>query len=86
MVFNHLVKHNGIYYPAGANVPVGDAIVETVLPLEEPTMNNAIYTKTEILGLKVAEVREIAEREGFENTQELSGAKIKEMLIEHFGL
>ncbi len=23
MVFNHKVKHNGIIYPAGADVPVG---------------------------------------------------------------
>lgn len=24
MKFNHLVKHNGVYYPAGTEVPVGE--------------------------------------------------------------
>ena len=86
MVFNHLVKHNGKYYPAGTDVPVGNTTVVETTPLEETVENNVGYTKSEILGLKVAEVREIAQKEGLENIQELSGAKIKEMLIEHFGL
>ena len=28
MVFKHLVKYNGVYYPAGADVPVGDKPVD----------------------------------------------------------
>ena len=28
MVFKHLVKHNGKYYPAGTDVPVGGNTVE----------------------------------------------------------
>ena len=27
MKFNHRVKHNGVVYPAGAEVPVADAVV-----------------------------------------------------------
>ena len=28
MIFNHKVKHNGITYPAGANVPIDNPKVE----------------------------------------------------------
>ena len=30
MIFKHLVKYNGVYYPAGMNVPVGE-----IKPVEE---------------------------------------------------
>ena len=44
MVYDYAVKHNGIFYPAGANVPVeGDSVTEIktepkveVTPKEEP--------------------------------------------------
>ena len=30
MKFPYIVNHNGTYYPAGADVPVGEAVLETV--------------------------------------------------------
>ena len=30
MKFPYIVNHNGTYYPAGADVPVGEAVPDTV--------------------------------------------------------
>lgn len=35
MVFNHRVKHNGVVYPAGADVPVGNNAEPKEIKVEE---------------------------------------------------
>ena len=78
MVFNHLVKYNNKYYPAGSDVPIEEPATKHV---EKKT-----YTKTEILRMTTSELQKLADNEGIENALETSGAKLKEMLIEHFEL
>ena len=96
MVFKHLVKHNGKYYPAGTDVPVGSKPVEDKKVTEEKKedfsqyMNapeettEVTYTKTEINRMSTADLRELAKANGIDNG--LSGAEIKKALIEKFGL
>ena len=42
------------------------------------------YTKTEINRMSTADLRELAEKNGLDNL--LSGAELKKLLIEHYGL
>lgn len=96
MVFKHLVKHNGKYYPAGTDVPVGGKPVEDkkaekpkeddfsqyMTPPEETT--EFAYTKTEINRMSTADLKELAKMNGIDDS--LSGSDIKKTLIKKFGL
>lgn len=96
MVFKHLVKHNGKYYPAGTDVPVGGKPVEDKKaekpreddfsqymnpPIEE---TEVAYTKTEINRMSTADLKKLAKENGIDES--LSGAEIKKTLIDKFGL
>ena len=96
MIFKHQVKYNGVYYPAGTDVPVGVKPVENkkveevkeddfsqyMTPPEETT--EFAYTKTEINRMSTADLKELAKEQGLDD--ELSGADIKKALIKKFGL
>ena len=93
MIYNHLVKYNGKYYPAGTDVPVGvkpveDKKVEEVKDDFSQYMNapetDVTYTKTEINRMSTADLKELAKEQGIDD--ELSGADIKKALIKKFGL
>lgn len=98
MVFKHLVKHNGKYYPAGTDVPVGGKPVEDKKaekqkeddfsqhmnpPIEE---TEVAYTKTEINRMSTAELKSLAIENGIDGADEMTGAELKKVLIEKFGL
>ena len=96
MVFKHLVKHNGKYYPAGTDVPVGGKPVEDkkaekpkeddfsqYMNAPEETKEFA-YTKTEINRMSTADLKELAKMNGIDDS--LSGSDIKKTLINKFGL
>jgi len=94
MIATHTMKINGIYYRAGeeipspADTPVQKPVeVETVV--EEPHAEEPAkveYTKTDIMSMKAAKLREIAADNGVENPEELTGGELKKLLIEKFGL
>jgi len=46
----------------------------------------AFYTKTDINGMKVADLRELATKQGIENADDISGNELKAILIEKMGL
>lgn len=46
--------------------------------------NGLEYTKTEINRMSTADLKELAEKNGLDNS--LSGAELKKLLIEHYGL
>lgn len=46
----------------------------------------AFYTKTDINGMKVADLRELATKQGIENADDISGSELKAILIEKMGL
>ena len=86
MIYNHLVKYNGVYYPAGTDVPVGVKPVEDkkVEEVEEVVAEIPTYSKTEINRMSTADLKELAKEQGIDD--ELSGADIKKALIKKFGL
>lgn len=92
MVYDHMVKVNGRYYQAGEDVPeINTAGEKDSLPFSDDdimleTKEEKQYTKTDINKMSTAELQELAASEGIENAFETSGSKLKEMLIEHFGL
>ena len=87
MKFSHLVKYNGQYYPAGADVPVGDNSVKEVVEDAKPIVEKQTdYTKTEINRLSTAELKSLALKQGIDNAEEMTGADLKKVLIEKFGL
>ena len=98
MVFKHLVKHNGKYYPAGTDVPVGGKPVEdkkTEKPKKDDFsqyMNKQEetkeieYTKTEINRMSTAELKSLAIENGIDGADEMTGADLKKLLIEYFKL
>ena len=95
MKYDHLVKYNGKYYPAGTDVPVGVKPVEDKKEevkeknfLDEFAENLAkeevAYTKTEINRMSTADLKKLAKENGLDDS--LSGADIKKVLIAKFGL
>ena len=56
-----------------------EEVKEVSAPVEEKT-----YTRTEINRMTTAELKALAKSEGLDDT--LSGNKLKDVLIEHFGI
>lgn len=75
MVYRHTVKVNGVFYRAGEVVPV----IRDNTPAET-------HTKTEIMTMRVKNLRELAGENGIENPDEMTGAQLKEYLINKFNL
>lgn len=53
-------------------------------PEESTEAMETEYTKTEINRMPTADLKELAEKNGLDNS--LSGAELKKLLIEHYGL
>lgn len=98
MKFNHLVKYNGKYYPAGTDVPVGGKSVENK-KVEKPKEDDfsqymnppeetkeVSYTKTEINRMPLDDLRKIAMNTGVDGAENMTGKELKEYLISVFGL
>lgn len=87
MKFGHLVKYNGQYYPAGADVPVGDNSVKEVVEDAKPIVEKQTdYTKTEINRLSTAELKQLAKKQQIDGAESMTGSDLKKVLIEKFGL
>ena len=93
MVYKHQVKYNGKYYPAGKDVPVGEKAVENKKEddfaqyMNEPVESEEVtYTKTEINRMSTADLKALAKSKDVEDAEKMSGAELKKVLIEKFGL
>lgn len=92
MIYNHLVKYNGKYYPAGTDVPVGVKPVEDKKVEDDFSKNmnppevEVSYTKTEINRMSTADLKKLAKSEGIDGAEDMNGADLKKVLIEKFGL
>lgn len=87
MVYSHLVKYNGVYYPAGTDVPVGVASVEIKdNKIIDEVKEGVKYTKTDINRMSTSDLKSLAKSEGIKDADTLSGADLKKVLIEKFGL
>jgi hypothetical protein len=81
------VKYNGVYYTAGTNVPVGVSSVEIKdNKIIDEVKEEVKYTKTDINRMSTSDLKSLAKSEGIKDADTLSGADLKKVLIEKFGL
>lgn len=91
MKFTHEVKHNGVYYPAGADVPIETKESEGVkapAPLvsgKDTNSDNAEkkkkYTEQDLAGKKFFALKGMAKAEGFSVPNDAKSDEIKKMLL-----
>lgn len=91
MKFTHEVKHNGVYYPAGADVPIETKESEGVkapAPLvsgKDTNSDNAEkkkkYTEQDLAGKKYFALKGMAKAEGFSVPNDAKSDEIKKMLL-----
>lgn len=88
MKFDHLVKHNGVYYPAGTDVPIeekaaGDApAVEPSGKVEtqEATPEKSRKYTEEELDLPYMKLKSLASKEGIKVEKSAKAEEIKDLL------
>ena len=76
MIATHSIKINGRWYKAGEEIRSANTISE----------NKKTYTKTEINRMSTSDLQKLASEHGIEDAQEKSGAELKKLLIQMFGL
>lgn len=95
MVFPYLVKHNGVYYPAGTDVPIEEtksgggektpAVVvsgkvdNTNDEVAKPVNGNRKYSEEE-LNQPYFKLKALAKKEGFDVDNKTKGSELKNML------
>lgn len=82
--YPYIVNKNGVWYQVGEEVPDIDTSKdsEEVKAVEKPQP----FTKTEINRMSTEDLRKFATEQGIENAEKTSGAELKKLLIEKFGL
>lgn len=108
MIYPYIVNKNGVWYPAGAEVPEGansnnnketketgfsvdgkvigkikDDVIEIT---DKEVIKENQFTKTEINRMSTAELQALALENGIGGADEMTGAELKKVLIEKFGL
>jgi len=81
MTAKHNVKINGVWHRAGSNI---SAIVIPEKDGMEP--DKPRYNKTEINRMSTAQLQQLAGEQGIDGAEEITGAELKKILIEKFGL
>ena len=79
MKYPYIVNKNGVWYPAGAEVPEDT-------PIQNVAEEKNQYTKTEINRMSTAELQALALENNIDGADEMTGAELKKVLIEKFGL
>ena len=85
MTFGHKVKYNGKWYMPGEKI----AEVEKSASSFSENTNLSVeksYKKTEINRMSTAELQELALENNVDGADEMTGAELKKVLIEKFGL
>ena len=77
MIAQNTMKMNGKWYKAGEEISLAK-------PQEEAKQNQ--YTKTEINRMSTAELQELALENNIDGAEQMTGAELKKVLIEKFGL
>ena len=84
MKYPYIVNKNGFWYPAGADVP------EDISPITKDNSTEKLvhneHTKTEINRMSTAELQTLALENDIDGAEQMTGAELKKVLIEKFGL
>lgn len=84
MKYPYIVNKNGVWYHAGADVPEDISPIVTD-NLTEKLVHNG-HTKTEINRMSTAELQTLALENDIDGAEQMTGAELKKVLIEKFGL
>ena len=77
MIAQNTMKMNGKWYKAGEEIALAK-------PQAEAKQNQ--YTKTEINRMSTAELQTLALENDVDGAEQMTGAELKKVLIEHFKL
>ena len=77
MIAQNTMKMNGKWYKAGEEISLA-------IPQAEVKQNQ--YTKTEINRMSTAELQTLALENDIDGAEQMTGAELKKVLIEKFGL
>lgn len=98
MKYPYIVIKNGVWYPAGTEVPEGansntGNISKDIIDVnQEESVKEALkntdkaYTKTEINRMSTSELQDLALNNGVDDAKSMTGAELKKLLIEKFEL
>lgn len=86
MKFDHKVKYKGKWYMPGEEIKEVEKSTSDFSTCMNPPVEQKIYTKTDIKRMPTADLQSLALEQGIENAMELTGAELKELLIEKLGL
>lgn len=93
MKYPYIVNKDGVWYPAGADVPAVTLPTNNKEDVTEiPFLDNSkveterTYTKTEINRMSTDSLRKLATEVGIANAEGTNGADLKKILIKKFGL
>lgn len=93
MRFNYEVKHNGVYYPAGTEVPIetsGEGVKAPAVDVsgkvdneifDAPQVKAKKYTEKDFEGKKFFALKGIAKAEGFDVPKDASSDDVRKMLL-----
>ena len=82
VVATHTMKINGVVYRAGEGITSPDEKPVSKVEIKD----DKTFSKSDIMTMKVADLRELASKNGIERPDELTGTELKDILIERFGL
>lgn len=86
MIATHSVKHNGVWYKPGENIPeTASEAVSSLLPGSQETVESEKLKKSDISRMSTANLKSLAIEQGIDGAEDMSGADLKKVLIEHFG-
>lgn len=82
MIYDHIVKYNGTYYPAGSDVPTDNQIkkVASVDKANTSTSNDNKYTKTDIFRMSASELKKVAMELGL-SIEGKTGSDLKKDIV-----
>lgn len=92
MIAQNRMKMNGKWYKAGEEISLAEPQEEVFEPQEEEPDEPKIeedkiqYTKTDINRMSTAELQTLATENGIDGADGMTGADLKKVLIEKFGL
>ena len=85
MTFGHKVKYNGKWYMPGEKIAEVEKSASSFSENANLSAEKS-YTKTEINRMSTAELQALALENGVDGSNEMTGAELKKVLIEKFGL
>lgn len=74
MIATYSIKHDGVWYKVGDEVPESNS---NSVPSDFMNPPETPYTKTEINRMSTADLKKLASENGIENATEINGSDLK---------